>query len=293
MNLFRSRASSDARDVGRDYVRRADQARDARQFARAAFLYEEALRHLPQRDDLYVQHGHMLKEAGDPAGAEQAYRLAAERMPRDADLALQMGHLFKSQGEIARAEEQYRRALKLRPKWAEAEREIASLAQSGWSRPELQAEMPLWRDDRASNYAAGELLQLSADLAPGSPLQALESYREEIAVRSLGRRERTAWGVLPTLRGVRAIRGFCVSEQPVLTVELFLNRQLIYRGRPAGGYALPHERNNPRFRRYTFNAWIDLTGFATARYDLHYRAVRLDGSTLERTESIVVAPPVP
>jgi ADP-heptose:LPS heptosyltransferase len=285
-----------ARNPARDLVRRADAARESRDYVRAALLYEEALRHRPERADLHVQRGHMLKEAGDLAGAEAAYALAEAVMPRDADLAMQQGHLFKAQGRIAEAHAAYGRARALAPEWSEPVREIASLAQAGFRAAQDEMLLVALPDGAAPTredltIAESDALRIAAPLAPGRPVDALHGHGEEIAVRGLGRRERTPWGVLHTLRGVSALRGFCIAATPVVQIELMINGALVHRGGLKGGYVLPNERDNPEIRKYTFNVWIDLTGFATGRYEVHYRATKLDGTTLERRETVMIAPP--
>ena len=285
-----------SRIIADDMIFRAGQARDERRFRDAAMLYAEAVRLMPARADLLVQRGHMLKEAGDLDAAEQAYLTAAAAMPDDADLALQLGHLLKSQGRIEQAAEAYRRALALQPGWTNAKREIAALEQSGWRADDAidrAAAAPgvLLTREQAS-FAGGDARRIAGRLAPGSPLDALVTHREDIAIRGLGRREPTGWGVLHVLRGVRALRGFCLSAVPIQTIELSLNGQLIYRGGLKGGYALPHERDNPALRKYVFNAWIDLTGFVSGLYLLHYVATDIDGRQLTRSEQIVIAPPL-
>ena len=55
-----------------DAVSLADKARDARDWSRAAELYEAALERHPLRADLLVQRGHALKESGRLAEAEDA-----------------------------------------------------------------------------------------------------------------------------------------------------------------------------------------------------------------------------
>lgn len=293
----RSEAPGDAKLIADDMVARAAVARDQRQFREAAFLYAEALRLRPTRIDLHVQRGHMLKEAGELDAAELAYVEAQAAMPDDADLALQLGHLFKSQGRLERAIGAYRKALALKPRWPEPKREIAALERAGWKPKdaiEAAAAAPgAARSAEQATIGGSDAERIAGKLAPGSPLDALIAHREEIAIRGLGRREPTGWGVLHVLRGVRALRGFCISAIPILRIEMSLNGQLVHRGGVAGGFILPHERDNPELRKYTFNAWIDLTGFVSGRYELHYIATDIDGRTLTRTEQIVIAPPIP
>src|SRR5262249_38329538 len=152
----------------------------------------------------------------------------------DADLALQFGHFYKVTGELSRSAEAYRRALALKPYWSEAARELEQLTGSADIIPDLDASSP-------SGERAETTGQLAPELAPRKPdalrrifanavhLRRLGSRRDEsIHIRQLGsRRERTPWGVLPTLRGVQAIRGFCVSSVPVADFQIALDGQII------------------------------------------------------------------
>src|SRR5262252_9495435 len=79
-------------------ARRANRARDRNAYARAATLYSLALTLHPERTDLQVQLGHMLKEEGHYPDAETAYRLALAQAPEDGDIHLQLGHLLKLTG---------------------------------------------------------------------------------------------------------------------------------------------------------------------------------------------------
>ncbi len=75
----------------------ADAARDARDWPRAAELYDQVLRTWADRADLHVQHGHALKESGRRDEAEAAYRRALDLHPADADAWMQLGHLLSLQ----------------------------------------------------------------------------------------------------------------------------------------------------------------------------------------------------
>jgi tetratricopeptide (TPR) repeat protein len=66
----------------RSGVAKADRARDAGQWRRAADLYRQALSEEPRAPAIWVQYGHMLKNCGEIAAAEQAYR-EAQRYDRD------------------------------------------------------------------------------------------------------------------------------------------------------------------------------------------------------------------
>jgi ADP-heptose:LPS heptosyltransferase len=284
--------------IARDMIARANAARDAGQFAQAAFLYGEAVRLRPERADIHVQHGHMLKEAGDLTMAGRAYARALKLMPKDADLQLQIGHLHKSRGHVLRAVAAYRRALALKPKWARAQAELNALQNvktlDGDDALARAAASPhVLRSVERETMGAGRELLLSAALAPGSPLDGLHGHGEELALRRLGKYERTPWGLMNVVRGVQAFRGFCISAVPVLSIEIFLNGLLIHRGGLAGGFVIPHERDNPALRKYVFNVWIDVTPFTHGRYDVMFRARDIGGRTFERSESVVVAPRIP
>ena len=292
-------SGADAREIARDMVARAEAARGEGLFSRAAFLFEEALRLRPERTDWHVQAGHMYKEAFDSAAAEHHYRAAAERMPNDPDLALQLGHFFKTGGRLAEAEKAYRHALALKPTWPAAQQELDTLRAAGWrlAEPGAARAAAAVREDQLlpplERLAAdAEAMGLAPELAARPMLDTLRGHGEEIAIRHLGRPHRSRWGVMNTVRGVQAFRGFCISDTPVTGIEITLNGQMIHRGRLKGGFVLPNERDDPRKRRYTFNAWIDLTNFAPGKYDVVYRATKLDGTTLSRVEQVVIAPPL-
>jgi ADP-heptose:LPS heptosyltransferase len=280
--------------IARDMVVRADRARDGGMFRDAAFLYGEASRLFPHRADLIVQQANMLKEAGDLAGAARAYGEAVKLTPRDADLHLQFGHLYKSQGRILRAAASYRRALKLKPNWPAPQAELAALRRlttlDGTSALTQAIAAPgIMRSVESQSIAASRELRMAAPLMPGPPLNGLHGHGEEIAMRMFGKAERTPWGIYNVLRGVQAFRGVVISTRPVVSIEIHLNGLLIHRGGLAGGFVIPHERDNPDIRKYTFNAWIDVTPFAEGRYDVHFRAHDISGRSFERTESVVIA----
>ena len=80
-------------------------------------------------------------------------------------------------------------------------------------------------------------------------------------MRSLGRRERTRWGAIrSTLRGVDAIRGFCVSAVPIVELRATLNGLRFYTA-PLQAFPLKYEKDDPNKRKYVFNIWYDFSGF--------------------------------
>jgi len=105
---------------------KADAARDAGMFERAAHLYREAAQADP-RSPLFVQVGNSLKEAGSLFAAEKAYMSALELDPDDADCLLQLGHLMKVMGDRGRARIYFERSARLDPDRSDAEVELAAM----------------------------------------------------------------------------------------------------------------------------------------------------------------------
>ena len=296
-------------------IARADAARDARNWAAAAVLYGEALRIRPDDAGIQVQCGHMLKEAGNLAAAGERYAAAALLTPDDADLALQTGHYHKVAGHIREAVASYRRAGALQPGWAEPARELATLLRGGW-RDAAPHGAPAARDHAATGPAHGdvddgtvadgtadfsreaEALRLAGsgrlvpEIVPRLRHEMFHPHGEGIQVRRLGKRERSRWGMIPTLRGVEAVRGFAITASPVVEVQLLLNGLLLHRGPPRGGYRLLYERERPLLK-YVFNIWLDLSGFEHVRCEAEVRCVQADGQIRSHRENVAVAAPWP
>jgi ADP-heptose:LPS heptosyltransferase/tetratricopeptide (TPR) repeat protein len=293
------------RDIARDMVKRADAARDAGQYRDAALLYSESLRLVPNKAGVHIQCGHMFKEAGDLASAGEHYLEASRLTPDDPDLSLQLGHYYRSLGRLEQAATAYERAIALKPGWAVPKAELEHLSDSGWRRriaagltaPDTggnEAEPPrpdfgLEVDQLGVTLAGGRYIP---ELQPRPPADLLVPHGEFVEVKRLGRRERSHWGIFPTLRGVEAIRGFCVSATPAVEVQLLLNGQLISRSGVKGGYPLKYERDDPALRKYVFNIWYDFSDFAHGRYELELRVTDAKRRSRSRHEQIVVAPPL-
>ncbi len=111
-------------------VSRADRARDAGEWARAARHYRQALRAMPEAAAIWVQYGHALKESGNIAEAEAAYRRSLALRPEIADTHLQLGHALKLQGRIDEAATAYLRAAALDPVLRHPRDELIGL---GWT----------------------------------------------------------------------------------------------------------------------------------------------------------------
>lgn len=105
---------------------KADAARDAGMFERAAQLYNEAVQVDP-RGPTFVQLGNCLKEAGSLLAAEKAYTSALELSPSDADCLLQLGHLMKVMGDTGRAEIYFEQSARLDSDRPDAAAELSAL----------------------------------------------------------------------------------------------------------------------------------------------------------------------
>ncbi len=109
--------------VGR-HLARGDRARDRRNWPAAARSYERFLRRRPNNAPIWVQLGHMYKEAGRYASAAKAYQKALNLAPEDAEIHLQIGHLNKLTGNMRLALLAFRRALAIDPTLESARREV-------------------------------------------------------------------------------------------------------------------------------------------------------------------------
>ncbi|MDO6413662.1 glycosyltransferase family 9 protein [Sphingomonas sp. BIUV-7] len=278
------------RRLARELVARANERRDAGRFLEAAALYVEALRFLPHRGDLHVQAGHMFKEGGDLARAEQHYRSAERLMPEDADLALQFGHFLKVAGRREEAVTSYQRALSLRPEWTEVREELVRL--DGLSdQPATYAEtVVLDVGAEAAALSASLGFTVQRDLLPRPPAELLHAHREGIEIRSLGRSERSNWGTRRTLRGVEAVRGFCISPTPLVEVLILVNGIARHRGPLDGGHEIKREKHRPELMKYIFNAWIDFSLDLPGRYDVGIRITDVKNRRYTHHEEIVIQP---
>ncbi len=81
----------------------ADRARDAGHWDVAAEHYRTALERNPDRTEIWVQYGHVLKESGRRVQAESAYRRAISFEPTVADTQQQLGNVLKLQSNSEKA----------------------------------------------------------------------------------------------------------------------------------------------------------------------------------------------
>jgi len=104
-----------------------DRQRDQRHWVEAATAYGQHLALYPNDFAIWVQLGHMQKEAGDFGAAELAYEKALNIDPDDADLLLNYGHFLKLTGDIEKAALIYRRSFQVDGNDA-AMRELSALS---------------------------------------------------------------------------------------------------------------------------------------------------------------------
>jgi tetratricopeptide (TPR) repeat protein len=122
----------------------ADQARDQGQWERAAGFYQKALQRKPQNPPIWVQYGHVRKEAGYLSEAERAYRTAITYNPGSADAYLQLGHVLKIQGKKEEARASYLCAAALDPSLDGVSLEFSQL---GWSEAHVSALKTMLQSD--------------------------------------------------------------------------------------------------------------------------------------------------
>jgi len=289
------------RQVAAYLISRGNEARDARDWSRAALWYEEALRLAPRRADIHVQRGHMLKESGALEAAEQAYQAARALTPDDADLALQLGHLYKIADRPDEARASYKRALVLKPGWDAAAQELARLDEmtAPAAAQESVQDKVVPPDPEATLAAAAAALadpatmaRLVPALAPRAPHELLEHFGPTLKLSAFAREEPGFWGMMRTVRGVEAIRGFSLSPVPIEEIQLLLDGAIFYRGSVRGPFKLQQEARPSALRKYVFNIWHDFSGFAQGRHAFELRAIDAEGETQSFHADIVIAPPL-
>jgi GT2 family glycosyltransferase/tetratricopeptide (TPR) repeat protein len=154
---------------------RADEMRDARQYADAAKGYRAVLALVPQRTDIRVQYGNMLKDSKQLDAAEEAYRIALNEKSNDPDIHLQLGHCLKLQGKKAAALEAYGEAARLggqtalRLQYADMLRESERFAEAEMVYQSVLADQP---DDWHVSLQLGHCLK-----SLGRWQAALDAYR--------------------------------------------------------------------------------------------------------------------
>lgn len=110
-------------------LKRADNFRDSRDWAKAAGAYSDVLKMNPALAGIWVQLGHALKESGKLDQALDAYDQAKSLDPGDADIELQLGHARKLMNDLPGAARHYLSAAQLDPSMNHAGHELGWLAE--------------------------------------------------------------------------------------------------------------------------------------------------------------------
>ncbi len=265
-------------DILAGLIDRASAAAGVKDYHGAALLFAEALRLQPDHFGVAVQCGHMFKESGELATAETYYLTAQRMQPDDADLALQLGHFYKVAGRLQKAEAAYCRAVELVPGWADPSDELAAL--QGRTRP----------PEALSEDLAVDFDRLVPELFPRQVHELRRTYVDCVVLRRLGaRRERGRWGMASTLRGIEAIRGFCIASSPIVLMTIAFNGRVVHTGAPEA-HALD---GGPEGQgKYVFNVWLDFSGFETGPYQVDFAFTDAGGTVRAHREYVVVAPPL-
>lgn len=117
--------------AARRILTRANLARDSRDWATAAALYEIYLAEPPasREGHIWVQLGHARKEAGNLSGAVKAYQQALKLAPNVADTYLHLGHLQYRMGAAQEGIASLREALRHDPDIGDAREAVEDFTQ--------------------------------------------------------------------------------------------------------------------------------------------------------------------
>ena len=151
--------------------RKADAARDAKQWPAAAVLYDAYLSECPNDAAIWVQLGHAQKEAGHDEEAMRAYQSSLALAPDVADTHLQIGHLLKKLGRVEEAAASYAASMQKDGTSGLAEREFRNLRPDGGDGPGASPDLLLSLADAARDKgrwaAAAEHYAAYVDLRQG------------------------------------------------------------------------------------------------------------------------------
>ncbi|MGD9879912.1 MAG: hypothetical protein AB7U95_07205 [Reyranella sp.] len=108
-----------------------DEARDRKEWSKAATLYQQYLETAPEDAGIWVQLGHACKEERDLGLAEKCYLRALSIELLNPDTHLQLGHIEKLRGNAFQAMAWYRKALAISPDFEPAIEECRNLDSGG------------------------------------------------------------------------------------------------------------------------------------------------------------------
>lgn len=151
-------------------------------------------------------------------------------------------------------------------------------------------------DDVKEPTFENDFVYIDRGIIPKDEKDLLVRHNPSINITKVGRQRRTKHGDGTTVSGIDAVRGYFISEVPILKVEIYLDSRLIHTVQP---YASPlmNEKSNRDIKKYTFNAWLDFTKERLGKHELVVRAEPLGGKALEgqtwSRHNIIVAEPLP
>ncbi|WP_158743608.1 radical SAM/SPASM domain-containing protein [Acidisphaera sp. L21] len=120
-------------------IRKGNEGRDRRDWGAAQKAYDKALRRKPRLAHIWVQYGHVLKEAGLVAEGLAAYRRSDDLLPDQADTHLQIGRALGMLGQPELALDHFERSITLAGSPCDAEGERRNLLRQ---RPSLRIRPP-------------------------------------------------------------------------------------------------------------------------------------------------------
>ncbi|MCY1669398.1 tetratricopeptide repeat protein [Rhizobium sp. SL86] len=132
-------------------LRKADTARDARDWERAAYFYRRFLNYKANAAGIWIQYGHALKESGQYGAANAAYSKAVALEPGNSDAHLQLGHLLKIMGRMELAQESYERSHSIDHN-EDADRELAALKNDALAKQARHAMDQSALEDRLASF---------------------------------------------------------------------------------------------------------------------------------------------
>jgi ADP-heptose:LPS heptosyltransferase len=130
-----------------------------------------------------------------------------------------------------------------------------------------------------------------SELAPRPSESRVYHHPEQLWVSRLGVQRRTDWGLRTALRGIEAIRGFCVSASAVTDLSIRLNGQVFSRTGPLVGYRPPGAGHDTNDRKYVFNIWCDFSNLPRGLYAIELQAVHENGRVQAHRDLVVIEEP--
>lgn len=213
-------------------VRRADDLRDARRFIEAAEAYRIALAIAPDRKELWVQCGNMLKDSGAYDRAEAAYTEALRLGSDDADCWLQLARAQRLGGRHVEALRSFTEVLRREPGHVDAVRELIDLG-AGWQAGQMEAVgTSLLLDVLDATARMRELIDRVEQELPTIGALTTAPLSQYSAVRHMRRvtapsRPAPGFGLAVIMRGserlevmLRVLRALREQTHPALTIAM-------------------------------------------------------------------------